>query len=199
MTSVVYYTNSCCLDNDKEKPVIGRLLKQHDHIVRTLNLLELQFLELCRGREPDYRIMLSVVAYIQEFPEQVHHPAEDAIFSIFIEQGGDREDIARKLITDHTEIERITRQLRNRIEAMISNETEGRVDLTSELSTFLLRQRRHIYAEERLVFPQLNEILTEQDWDRVTAMVPGLEDPVFGERTQADYERLYRVIESRNQ
>jgi len=172
---------------------------EHDHLIRTLNLLEMQFLDLCRGREPDYRIMLSIVVYIQEFPEQVHHPMEDAIFSILIEHGEDQEELARKLITDHTEIEGITRRLRNLIESHARDEYVIKDELERELSTFLSRQRRHLYVEEMLVYPQVSRVLTKQDWSRVAAMVPLLDDPVFGERTRGDYERLYRVIEAGNQ
>ena len=179
--------------------MISRLLKEHDHIIRTLNLLEMQFLDLCRCREPDYKIMLSVVAYIQEFPEQVHHPVEDAIFSILIKHGGDKEELARKLMTDHTEIEGITRGLRNLIESNTKDEHLIKDELERELSTFLSRQRRHIHAEEMLVYPQVSRILTKQDWGRVEAMAPPFDDPVFGERTQSDYERLYLMIEPGNQ
>ena len=71
--------------------MLSRLITEHDHIRRTLNLLEMQFLDLCRGSTPDFPMMLSIVVYIQEYPEHSHHPLEDAIFSVLIKQGGEGE------------------------------------------------------------------------------------------------------------
>lgn len=96
--------------------MLSSLLIEHDHIRKTLNLLEMQFLDLCRDRTPDYSIMLSIVVYIQEYPEQVHHPLEEAIFSILLKRVSDEGKLIRELVTDHTELEVVTRGLRRSVE-----------------------------------------------------------------------------------
>ena len=66
--------------------MLNRLLLEHDHILRKLNLLERQYLDMCRGKIPDFSLMRSIVVYIQEYPEKIHHPLEDMIFSILLER-----------------------------------------------------------------------------------------------------------------
>ena len=97
--------------------ILNTLLADHDHLLKTLNLLELQFLGLCRGNTPDYSLMRSIIVYIQEYPEQSHHPLEDAIFSILHERNED-DRLLQDLMTDHTELEGVTRKLRGSLEAL---------------------------------------------------------------------------------
>jgi len=176
--------------------MLARLLTEHDHIQKTLNLLEMLFLDFCRDRKPDYSIMLSIVVYIQEYPEQAHHPLEDAIFSILLQRVSDEAKLIRELVTDHTEMEVITRNLRRSLELLKSG-IGSKEKLKHQLSEFLFRQRRHLYIEEIKVYPLVKRVLTEQDWKDIQSMVPLMDDPVFGERTRNDYELLYREIEGK--
>ncbi|MBE9568523.1 MAG: hemerythrin domain-containing protein [Proteobacteria bacterium] len=173
--------------------MLDRLLTEHDHILKTLNLLEKQFLDLCRGGSPDYSLMRSIIVYIQEYPEQAHHPLEDMIFSILLERLDDGRQI-QKLITDHTDLETVTRELRKSLELLKKGEISEE-ELKQKLSQFLVRQRQHLYVEEKKVYPLVKRHITTEDWDHIRSVIPPLDDPVFGERTRSDYERLYREIE----
>ena len=176
--------------------MLSKLLIEHDHIRRTLNLLEMQFLDLCRDRTPDLAMMQSIVIYIQEYPEQAHHPLEDMIFSILLKRE-EKTRLVQSLITDHNDLEMVTRKLRKSIESYMKNDFSAD-ELKQLLSKFLIRQRQHLYIEEIEIYPSVQRILTKADWDKIQSIIPYRDDPVFGERTQNDYEILYREIESNN-
>ena len=173
--------------------MLDRLLVEHDHILKTLNLLEKQFLDLCRGGSPDYSLMRSIIVYIQEYPEQAHHPLEDMIFSILLDRHDDVRQI-QKLITDHTDLENVTRKLRESLELLKRGDI-SEDELKQRLSKFLVRQRQHLYIEEKKIYPLIKQLITTEDWERIQKIVPLIEDPVFGKRTRSDYELLYREIE----
>lgn len=176
--------------------MLARLLIEHDHILKTLNLLERQFLDLCRGGTPDYSLMRSIIVYIQEYPEQAHHPLEDVIFSILLKRVCEVK-LVQELIFEHTELEVITRKLREALESLEGG-IVSKEKFKKHLSIFLVRQRQHIYIEEIKVYPLVQSVLTKKDWKHVQSIVPLLDDPVFGERTQNDYELLYREIDNKN-
>lgn len=176
--------------------MLNRLLVEHDQILRKLSLLELQYLSMCRGRTPDYSLMRSIIVYIQEYPEQIHHPLEDMIFSILLERVDDVEFV-QELITEHTQLEVVTRQLRQSLESL-SNGNVSQDELKRQLSEFLVGQRRHIYLEEAEVYPLVQSVLTKEDWKQLQYAVPILDEPMFGRRTREDYERLFREIEDRS-
>ena len=174
--------------------MLNRLLLEHDHILRELNLLELQYLDMCRGNTPDYSLMRSIIVYIQEYPEQIHHPLEDMIYSMILERI-DGVDFVQALIAEHTKLEVVTRELKKTLESS-SRDPAARDRLKQQLSDFLVGQRQHIYTEEVKVYPLVQSVLTEQDWRRLHKMIPILDEPIFGRRTREDYERLYQEIEN---
>lgn len=175
-------------------PVISKLLEEHDHIRKMLNLLEKLYLDLCRGKTQDYPLMLSSIVYTQEYLEQTHHPLEDEIFSILLERGGEETALVRELIKDHTELELVTQSALESLESVMTGAHTGESGLKQDLATFLVHQREHLYKEENRVFPLINDVLTERDWKNLETAGPDIVDPVFGERTRSEYERLYREI-----
>jgi len=139
--------------------------------------------------------MRSIIVYIQEYPEQIHHPLEDMIYSILLERAEDVEFV-QELITEHTLLEDVTRRLRASLESLSSG-TVSKEDLKRQLSEFLVGQRQHIYIEEVEVYPLVKSVLTREDWKQLQSMAPLLDEPMFGRRTRDDYERLYREIEDK--
>jgi len=150
--------------------MLSRLLVEHDHILKTLSLLEMQFMDLCRGGTPDYSLMQSILEYVQEYPEQVHHPLEDKIFSILLERV-DETELIQKLITEHAELEAETRKIRESVKLLESGKV-SREEIINQLSTFLIRQRQHMYIEEEKVHPLIERVFTKEDWDHVQSAVP---------------------------
>lgn len=176
--------------------MLNRLLVEHDHILRKLDLLEMQFLDMCRGREPDFALMRSIIVYVQEYPERIHHPLEDMIFSILLERV-DKIKFIQELIAEHTQLEVVTRRLSESLELLPSG-AASKEEIKQQLSAFLVVQRNHIYMEEVEVYPLIQSVLTKEDWSRLQSMVPVLDDPIYGRRTRNDYERLYREIEDKS-
>ena len=149
--------------------MLARLLVEHDHILKTLNLLEMQFLDLCRGGTPDFSLMRSILEYIQEYPEQIHHPLEDRIYSILLERV-DEVELIQELAAEHTELEKETRKLKNSLE-LLKSSVVSKEEIKKQLSTFLVRQRQHIYIEEEKVYPLIQSVLTQKDWKYVQSSV----------------------------
>jgi hemerythrin-like domain-containing protein len=152
-----------------KETMLARLLVEHDHILKTLNFLEMQFLDLCRGGTPDYALMRSILEYIQEYPEQVHHPLEDKVFSILLDRV-DETGLVRELIAEHAELEIETRKLRESLK-LLENGSVTSGQLMKQLSTFLIRQRQHMYIEEEKVHPLIERTLTRDDWDHLQSSV----------------------------
>jgi hemerythrin-like domain-containing protein len=176
--------------------ILNRLKVEHGQLLRKLNLLELQYLDMCRGKTPDYSLMQSIIVYIQEYPERIHHPLEDMIYSVLLERA-DNAGFVQKLISEHTQLEVVTREIRGSLESLPGCNDSGE-QLHQQLSEFLVGQRQHIYTEESKVFPLLQSALTNKDWERLQHMTPLLDDPISGRRTWYDYERLSREIEDKH-
>ena len=173
--------------------IVDRLKVEHEQLLRKLNLLESQYLEMCRGDTPDFSLMHSIIVYIQEYPEQIHHPLEDMIYSILLERVDDAEFV-ETLISEHTKMEAVTREIRESLESLPGCAASAE-KLKQQLSEFLVGQRQHIYTEESEVLPLVQRALTRKDWERLQYMMPILDEPISGKRTWNDYMRLSREID----
>jgi len=138
-----------------------------------------------------------ILAYIQEYPERVHHPAEDAMFSVILNNGVSdrkfRKDIAT-IMKDHSEIEAVTR---NAIEAVDSMIIKARPDITStgeKLSTVISRQRSHILFEEMNIYPHVTKYLDDDDWEKISDLGADDTDPVFGDEIKTGYEHVFKAL-----
>ena len=151
---------------------------------------------MCRNKTTDYPLMRSIIVYIEEYPEQIHHPLEDMIYSILLERIDDVEYV-QELISEHTQMEVTTRKLRESLESL-PRSTAQNEELKQTLSEFLVSQRQHIHTEESVVFPLAQSALTKEDWKRVQYMTPILDEPICGRRTWYDYETLSREIEDKH-
>ncbi len=176
--------------------MLNRLLLEHDHIRKKLNLLEMQFLELCRDGTPDLPMMRSIIVFIQKYPEQIHHPVEDMIYSVLLERKSDIK-LLQDLLSDHTDLEALTRKLRKSLESYMNNDS-SKEELKRQLSIFLIRQRQHLYIEEIDIYPLAKQLLTEADWQKIQSSEPYSGDFAFAEFSQDDYALLYSEIERHN-
>lgn len=174
--------------------VIDELHKDHVNISRILDLLEQQLEVLRREESPDYYLMTKIVEYIQEYPEIVHHPREDAMFSVYLEGHDEGSERIDELMREHRELNEITTALRDTVETVFHGGVVNRESFQAQLADFIGRQRAHVNREEGEVFPLIEARLTAADWQRVESMIPDSGDPVFGPTLQSQYETLYRHI-----
>ncbi|MGB5177619.1 MAG: hemerythrin domain-containing protein, partial [Gammaproteobacteria bacterium] len=104
------------------KLTLELLYRDHDEIRRILYLLEQLLIDIYRGSSQSYPMIRRLLAYIQDHPERIHHPAEEAIFSvIFKNELGNRkfsEDV-KTLMKDHSEIEGIMRDAAEAVGTML--------------------------------------------------------------------------------
>ena len=128
------------------KITLESLYKDHDNLRRILYLLEQLLVDICRGSYQDYPLLQSIFVYIQDYPERVHHPAEDAIFSVIFDKGfGDRElrESIKSLMNDHSEIKCVTRDAIAAVETLRVSAQPDFMSVGNELFTLLNRQRAH--------------------------------------------------------
>lgn len=179
------------------KLTLESLYKDHDNLRRILYLLEQLLIEIYRGTSMNYPMLQRILAYIQYYPEQVHHPAEDAMFSVIIKNGTDNKKLCEDINTlmkDHSQIEAITRDSIKAVEAMHSSTHHDITGIGNKLFNLIKRQRSHLMFEEMHIYPYIAEHFDSEQWDRIADIIPDLEDPVFGENVGKEYELLFRAL-----
>jgi hemerythrin-like domain-containing protein len=179
------------------KLTLEALYKDHDNLRRILCLLERLLIEIYRGHSNSYPMIQRILKYIQDYPARIHHPAEYAVFSAMPNNGASNsrfhEDV-NMLMKDHSEIEGI---LRNAIEAVGPKLVSTYPDITDigdKIFTLINRERSHLLFEEMNIYPYIAEHLGDKDWEKISALIPDHEDPIFGNKVRKEYELILNAL-----
>lgn len=173
------------------------LYRDHDNLKRILYLLEQLLIDIYRGTSPDYPMLQRILVYIQEYPERIHHPAEDAMFAIILNNKSCPKRLYKdisSLLKDHSEIENITREAIEAVESVVVSTHTDLSELGKNISRVLDRQRRHILFEEMHIYPYITKYLETGDWEKVSALLPDINDPVFGDKIKSGYESIIKAL-----
>lgn len=177
------------------KLTLELLYRDHDSLRRVLYLLEQLLVDIYRGTSRGYPVIQRLLAYIQDHPECVHHPAEEAVFSvIFKKRLGSkkfREDV-KTLLKDHSEIEGLIRNAAEAVDSLIVGAKPDITDFGDKLSILLNRQRAHLLFEEMNVYPYFAQYLDNADWEEIAVLVPDYKQPIFGDQIEKEYELIFK-------
>ena len=179
------------------KLTLELLYRDPDDLRRLRYLLEQLLIDISRGSSQSYPMIQRLLAYIQDHPERVHHPAEEAIISVIFKNGLSnrkfREDV-NTLMKDHSEIEDIIRNAVEAVGSMLVSTNPDITDFGNKLSTLINRQRSHLLFEEMNVYPYIAEHLGNEDWGEISALIPDYEHPIFGDQVKKEHELIFKAL-----
>ena len=177
--------------------VLRRLNNEHKYFSALLDALSMQIKELRPGGKPDYYTMRDMVDYLINFPDQYHHPMEDAVYEKLRENHHGSTSMVIELLAEHNDMAAVTRSLKEKLDAMCSGSPSiTRPILQAQLEEYLLLYRRHIDMEESKTFPLDKKYLKESDWQEIESSMRSPEDPVFGAGVTRRYRKVVRALES---
>jgi hemerythrin-like domain-containing protein len=173
--------------------LLAALRADHDNLRKLLFLLEQLVVDLCRDTAVDFALLRRILVYFQDFPERVHHPAEDALFSVLLADGvGDeklRENV-RRLIRDHSRLEGQTRGVIRQVDGIIERTRWDIPALAAGLHELVRSQREHLMFEDMQLYPFIARQLDPAQWERIAALLPAGNDPLFGLQVGEEYIEL---------
>ncbi len=78
---------------------LEELHQDHLNLAKVLRLLERQLADVRAGEHTDLTVLSGIVDYVELYPDQFHHPSENAIFSAYLDRYGDRHNLFDQLST----------------------------------------------------------------------------------------------------
>ncbi|MCW5746124.1 MAG: hemerythrin domain-containing protein [Alphaproteobacteria bacterium] len=162
-----------------------------------------------RGAAPDFRLLESMVAYIEAFPDVSHHPKEDQfLFRLLRQRAPDLAPTLDELSAQHRDghagLARVKQSLaayRASVDARRAADGSGGDDaehwrdincqanaatFRGAVETYAEFHWQHMRMEEEIVLPRAEKILTAADWAEMDAAFAANNDPLHGARTGGD-------------
>jgi hemerythrin-like domain-containing protein len=174
--------------------LLEKLSRDHTNLAHLLDLLSGQLDAFFAGRESDFDLKIEMLDYIETYAEQYHHPTEDQINQAAFAKPGmeEHQALLERVGREHEALLGMARRFRETLEGVM----QGTVLLRDEVETrgreFIALQRQHIDLEEHEIFPLIDKVLSEKEWDKLERSIPHMDDPVFHRQ---DYNRFRSLID----
>lgn len=142
-------------------------------------------------------MMYHILIYIRDFPSNIHHPAEYAVFSAMANNSGTdkkfRGDVDF-LMKDHAEIENMLFGAIKTVESMLTQKNPDARFIGSMLAAIINKERAHLMHEEVNIYPYIAEHSDSKAWETISALTPDYEDPIFGGKVKKEYEPIVNAL-----
>lgn len=153
---------------------------EHRTLAAVVNALEHVAADMAANKlTPDYKLLWSIMYYIEEFPERLHHPKEDSV--LFPRLRGNTPDLdevldelGRQHVNSHPHLDALKTVL-GHMEAEIPGAV---TEFAEKVATYASFHWKHMNLEETVVLPKAIELFSPQDWTEVAAQFAENKDPL---------------------
>ncbi|MDJ0880000.1 MAG: hemerythrin domain-containing protein [Halieaceae bacterium] len=174
-------------------PILATLYAEHRYMGTLLKLLESQVDSLEQDEAVDPQVLYESLHYMTHFPDAFHHPREDLVYARAGELDYALADSVDTLQRDHDYLSKLGPKALDAA-AHWEETGQGADKLQKTVRDYVTTMYKHMEVEEALVFPEIERVLSDEDWaelEREDLMSP-VPDPVFGPRVEREYRNLAR-------
>jgi hemerythrin-like domain-containing protein len=178
-----------------QQPIMAALRAEHKHIASVMAIFAQQLEAVDCGDLVDTHVMYETMDYMVFWPDRYHHPREDLVYSRVAEIDESAADNVDSLQREHDRMARRGRRLLADIVRWREGEITGD-SVVKDGRAYIETMYAHMNTEEKLVFPQIEGLLTIDDWRELAAedqLTPAA-DPVFGGRVDREFRNLARKL-----
>ncbi|MBC7470097.1 MAG: hemerythrin domain-containing protein [Ramlibacter sp.] len=149
------------------------------------------------GTEPErfFGVLRAMLFYIDEFPEQRHHPKEsNLLFPKLARAHPELMPVIRKLETDHMAGEGRVRELQHLLAAWEFIGETRRAAFEEQAHEYVNFYLNHMRTEETELMPAAEKGLSAAEWAELDAAFAADRDPLAGGVSDRHYDRLFTRI-----
>jgi branched-chain amino acid transport system ATP-binding protein len=172
------------------------LAKEHLALRALARIIAMEAEILRRGEHIDPQLLEHIAAYIEAFPNRIHHPKEeDHLFRLMRARSPERVSaILDRLLDEHTRENESIEALVRAIDAYRSGTADAASQLSLVAGNYARHLERHIVVEDTQAFPLAKEVLNEADWQEIDAAFLANDDPLVSGDEHSRFNDLHRRI-----
>ena len=143
---------------------------------------------------PGFQALRSMVRYIDEYPEKLHHPKEDEyLFARLVARAPETRPLVEELQAEHEEGARLIRELERALLFLEDDWPGGAREFQASVEKYAQFHWDHMRKEEQQILPLAERHLTAEDWKAIDAAFAANADPVAGLQ-ERDFDKLFSRI-----
>jgi hemerythrin-like domain-containing protein len=177
------------------KDAIAVLKSEHRSISAVLHgLKELARMAQDAKVRPHFQVLRSMLRYMDEYPERLHHPKEDEhLFARLLKRAPEAKPIIDELHAEHKKGAELIRELERALLFFEEGWPAGAREFQQTVDAYAEFNWKHMRKEEQQVLPLAERALTAEDWRAIERAFSTNVDPVAGLQ-ERDFEKLFSRI-----
>ena len=171
------------------------LKSEHRSISAVLTALkELAHMAQDATVRPRFQVLRSMLRYIDEYPEQLHHPKEDEhLFARLVARAPEARLLVEELQAEHEEGARLIRELERALVLLEEGWPARASEFRQAVEAYAEFHWKHMRKEEQQLLPLAERYLEAEDWSAIGAAFAANTDPIAGMRG-AEVDTLFARI-----
>lgn len=148
-----------------------------------------------RQVKPDPELLKAMLYYIQEFPEKLHHPKEEALlFSRLKRRTHAADTLIEELEAQHRGGNERMLDLNRAFEKVLNDEQGAMQEFANAMDAFAQLTWRHMQVEETELMPLVERYLSDDDKTYIARAFLDNKDPLFEPDAKNEFRDLFRKI-----
>jgi hemerythrin-like domain-containing protein len=148
-----------------------------------------------RRMQPDFPLFAAILAYIDAFPEKLHHPKEDQyVYARLRQRSPGLSTILDELEAEHVRGRAFITELAGALDRYRRQGGAAFAAFDAAVTAYVDFHWAHMRKEEDLVLPVAEASLTADDWKPIDAAFASNDDPLVGVEATRESRELFRRI-----
>jgi hemerythrin-like domain-containing protein len=144
--------------------------------------------------KPDFAVFRAILHYIDQFPEQLHHPKEDQyLFPPLIGRVPMAQTLIDSLRAEHKQGEKLIRELERALVLYEDSWPAGADEFKRTVDAYADFHWKHMRKEEQQLLPLAERHLSARDWQAIDWAFDANHDPIAGVK-ERDFQALFSRI-----
>jgi hemerythrin-like domain-containing protein len=177
------------------KDALSVLKSEHRSISAVLHgLKELARMAQDAKVRPRFQVLRSMLRYMDEYPERLHHPKEDKyLFARLVKRAPEARKLVEELHAEHEKGAQLIRDLERALLFFEEGWPAGAREFQQAVDAYADFHWKHMRREEQEVLPLAERKLTAEDWSAIARAFSANKDPVAGMQ-ERDFDKLFSRI-----
>lgn len=181
-------------DNARHR-ALGLIRDEHRSLAAVVHALQYLARQISEGKEPNMTLLGAIAHYLLQFPEKLHHPAEDKfLFAPLRAKTSESKEVMERLEAEHAAGDARAAKLSGALSELAASSPGSIAHFNLAVDEYANFYWAHIMCEETLVLPLAERVLTEEDWAAAADGFAANHDPLYGTDTANEFDALFKRI-----
>ena len=174
---------------------IRTIKAEHRTLDKVMRVLDTEIKAFRELGDLDLELFLTIVEYIESYPDEIHHPKEERyLFSRIVERAPEAADLVARLRREHEDLARLIKEIKVAAKRLALEEAQDKPALAALVGEYTALMHDHMRREEMELIPLLREKLDVADRAEIDRQFAADRDPLEGGEGRKRYGELLRRI-----